>query len=159
MGSPKNGAFKYLKHQVWSRVQGWIERTISTGGKEVLVEAVAQVVPVYSMSCFKLSKGLWENLNMLIRKFWLGSKDGRRKPHWVSWKDMTQSKGMGSLEFKDFELFNLPLLASQACHILQNMKSWVSIFRPLPFCKQIWDHTQVKYGGRALKEKTFSNKG
>ena len=35
IGSSKNGAFKYLKDWLWSKVQGWIERTMSTVGKEV----------------------------------------------------------------------------------------------------------------------------
>ena len=96
---------------------------MSTVGKEVLVKAVAQAVPVYSMSCFKLPRGLCENLNMLIRKFWWGSKDGHHKPHWVSWKEMTQPKAMGGLGFKDFGLFNMAMLARQAWRILQHSES------------------------------------
>lgn len=50
-------------------MQGWIEQAMSTAGKEVLVKAVGQAVPVFSMSCFKLPRGLCEHLNMLIQKF------------------------------------------------------------------------------------------
>ena len=74
IGSSKNGAFKYLKDRLWSKVEGWIERTMSTAGKEVLVTSIAQAVPVFSMSCFKLPRGLCENINMLIRKFWWGAQ-------------------------------------------------------------------------------------
>lgn len=70
-------------------MQGWTEKTMSTTGKEFLVKVVAQAVPVYFMSCLKLPRGLCEHLNMLIRKFWWGSKDGQRKPSWVSWQVMT----------------------------------------------------------------------
>lgn len=106
---------------------------MSTAGKEVLAKSVAQAVPVYSMFCFKLPRGLCEHLNMLIRKFWWGSKEGKHKPHWVPWKIMTQPKGMGDLGFKDFELFNLAMLArQQAWRLLQNPESfrvWVDLLR------------------------------
>ncbi|XP_020173489.1 uncharacterized protein [Aegilops tauschii subsp. strangulata] len=46
IGSSKYGAFKYLKDRLWSKVQGWIERAITSAGKEVLVKSVAQSVPI-----------------------------------------------------------------------------------------------------------------
>ena len=81
VGNSKNGAFKYLKDPLWGKIQGWIERTLSSAGKELLVKSVAQVVPVFSMSCFKLPHGLCEHINSLIRNFWWGSAEGKRKTH------------------------------------------------------------------------------
>ena len=63
IGVSKFGAFKYLKDRLRNKVKGWIEKTISFQGKEVLVKSVAQTVPVFSMSCFKLPRGLCEHLN------------------------------------------------------------------------------------------------
>jgi hypothetical protein len=56
----------------------------------------------------------------MLRKFWWGSKDGERKPSWVSWKEMCKPKNLGGLGFRDIELFNLALLARQGCRLLQN---------------------------------------
>jgi hypothetical protein len=39
--------------EVW--VQGWIEQTLSSGGKEVLIKSIAQEIPVYSVACFNLN--------------------------------------------------------------------------------------------------------
>jgi hypothetical protein len=66
-----NGAFRYLnKDQVWKKVQGWMEQCLPARGKEVLVIAVAQAILTYSMSCFKLPRGLCKNIDGVLRDFW-----------------------------------------------------------------------------------------
>ena len=77
VGSSVNGAFKYLKDRVWKKVQGWLEQFLSAGGKEVLVKSMALAIPTYSMSCFKLPRGLCHHINGLLRSFWWGSKEGK----------------------------------------------------------------------------------
>ena len=70
VGRSVNGAFKYLKDRIWKWIQGWIEQCLSAGGKDVLIKSVAQAIPVFSMSCFKLPKGLCQHINSLIQNFW-----------------------------------------------------------------------------------------
>lgn len=49
------------------------------GGKEVHIKEVAQVVPVYSMSCFKLPRGLCRHINSLIWNFCGAVRDVKGK--------------------------------------------------------------------------------
>ena len=122
-GHSKNGTFKYLRDRVWEEVRGWMEKLLSTGGKQVLIKLVEQVVRVYSMSCFKLPRGLCEHINSLIRKFWGASMEGQRKPSWVSWSTLTMPKFCGGFGFQDIKLFNMAILARQASRVLMKPES------------------------------------
>ena len=62
VGNSKNEAFKYLKDRLWNNIQGLMKKLLSTAGKEVLIKSVAQVIPVYFMSYFKLPRGLCQQL-------------------------------------------------------------------------------------------------
>ena len=41
---------------------GCKEKLLAMGGREILIKAVAQAVPTYTVSCFQLPKGLCEDL-------------------------------------------------------------------------------------------------
>ena len=69
VGRAKKRSFIYLKERVWKKLQGWKEKLLSIAGREVLIKAVIQAIPTYTMSCFKLLKGLIKELEVLIRKF------------------------------------------------------------------------------------------
>lgn len=53
----------------------------SSGGKEISIKAIAQVVPTYAMSVFKLPKGLYEDILRAIAKFWWGFKQDKQGIH------------------------------------------------------------------------------
>jgi hypothetical protein len=58
IGRLTNGAFKYLKDRIWKKIQGWLEQTLASGGKEVLIKLVAMAISTFSMSCFRFTQGL-----------------------------------------------------------------------------------------------------
>lgn len=73
---------------------------------EVLIKAVATVVPTYSMNYFKFPKKWCSEVNNILAKFWWRQKDKERKTNWKKWTDMTEPKWKGGLGFKDLEDFN-----------------------------------------------------
>jgi hypothetical protein len=80
VGRLLHGAFKYLKDSIWKRIQGWLEKLLASGGKEVLIKSVARAIPTFSMPYFKLPHGICLAINSMLQKFWWGSKDGKHKP-------------------------------------------------------------------------------
>ena len=81
VGRSKRASLNYIKDRVWGKLQGWKEKLLSQVGKEVLLKAVAQAISTFAMSCFRLSVGLCQDIEMLIHKFWWGQKGDRRKIH------------------------------------------------------------------------------
>ena len=61
--------FSYLKDRVWKKLQGWKGKLLSKAGKEVLIKAVAQSIPTYTMRVFLLPMRLCDELNSLCAKF------------------------------------------------------------------------------------------
>ena len=54
----------------------------------MLLKAVIQAIPTYTMGCFKIPIGLCNEIEVLIKKFWWGQQGDRRKVHWVKWEEM-----------------------------------------------------------------------
>ncbi|XP_023902052.1 uncharacterized protein LOC112013903 [Quercus suber] len=88
VGKSKRNTFAQLKQRVANKVSGWKEKLLSSAGKEVLIKAVAQVVPSYTMSCFKLPNKLCDELTGLVRQFWWGLVRDEKKLAWMSWEKM-----------------------------------------------------------------------
>ncbi|KAK3207112.1 hypothetical protein Dsin_021158 [Dipteronia sinensis] len=50
----KRAMFDDIKHRVWNKLQSWNNCFFSLGGHEVLLKAVIQSIPVYSMNLLRL---------------------------------------------------------------------------------------------------------
>ena len=79
IGRKKKEGFDNIKQRVWKKLQGWEGKLLSQVGREVLIKAVAQALPTYTMSCFKLPIGLCHEIEALIKKFFWGQRVGGRR--------------------------------------------------------------------------------
>jgi hypothetical protein len=84
IGKAKKRIFQYLKGKIWARIQGWKEKILSKAGKEILIKAVVQAIPIFAMSCFDLTKELCDEISSMICKFWWSQMDKETKLHWLS---------------------------------------------------------------------------
>ena len=56
-----------------------------------------KTIPTYTMNCFKLPIRLCNKIEGLIRKFWCGQREDRRKNHWVRWEELCKPKNEGGI--------------------------------------------------------------
>ena len=69
-GKEKKESFNYIKEKVWWKLQGWEAKLLSQARREVLLKAIIQAIPIYTMGCFKLPLSLCNEIETLIKKFW-----------------------------------------------------------------------------------------
>ena len=70
IGKSKTQVFAEVKDKVGKKLAGCKGKLLSIGGREILIKAVAQAVPTYTMSCFQLPKTLCKDLEKFMRNFW-----------------------------------------------------------------------------------------
>ena len=119
------------------RLVDWGKKYISSGGKKVLIKSVAQALPTYVMSVFKLPMSVCDDLMKMMRSYWWGVENGKHKTHWVAWDKMILPKNLGGLGFRDMRLFNQALLARQA---------WRLIDRPDSLCARLIKAKYYRWG-------------
>jgi hypothetical protein len=79
VGKSRKQAFKNIKDRVQRRLGDWKLKFLSQAGKEILLKAVIQAIPTYSMSIFLLSKGLCNEINTLMQNFWWGRQENESR--------------------------------------------------------------------------------
>ena len=69
VGRNRTACFTQIKERIWGRMQGWKEKLLSQAVQEIMIKAMVQSIPVYSMSVFKLLVSLCKDIEAMVRKF------------------------------------------------------------------------------------------
>lgn len=127
MGRNKKVIFGYLKERLRGRIEGWNRKTLSKGGKEILIKTVAQTLPNYAMSTFLLPKQLCSELERIMSKFWWQTSSKKENGiKWRSWDVMSKPKSQGGLGFRKLFDSNVALLGKQGWRLITLENSLVS---------------------------------
>ena len=68
-GKSKVNTFKVLQEKINKKVLGWKEKFISKAGREILIKTIAQAIPTYAMSIFKIPQSLCQSINSTLAKY------------------------------------------------------------------------------------------
>jgi hypothetical protein len=77
VGIERSDCFQHLVDHLCQIINGWNEKNLSMGGKEILLKAVAQAIPTYAMSVFKIPKGIIKAILAAIARYWWGRMERR----------------------------------------------------------------------------------
>ncbi|KAH1064048.1 hypothetical protein J1N35_029035 [Gossypium stocksii] len=164
VGKKKTFAFQEITNHFSSRINSWSKRLLSFGGKEIFIKVVLESFPTYAFSVFLAPKGVIEDMQAKIcRTWWTGKESGM---FWLMfpWKSMCHPNGMGGLDFRDLQLFNLSLLGRQVwrllnckdtlCYKLLSSKYFPEgdIFHPKRLDKYSFTWLRILEAAKALKD-------
>ncbi|KAG6676484.1 hypothetical protein I3842_15G153700 [Carya illinoinensis] len=100
---------------------------LSGGGKEVLLKAVLQAIPTYTMGIFQLPESITGRLNQLLRKYWWGYSEDTSKIQIFKQKYFRQS------ELLEAKLGSRPSLAWRGIYAGLEVLREGMIWRWVPF--------------------------
>lgn len=95
-------------------MEGWKENLPNQTGKEILIKAIIQVVPSYTISIVRFPKNFCQGICSAVVNFWWRGNGHYKGIHWKIWNLLTTRKTDGGMGFRDLSLMNSVLLAKQA---------------------------------------------
>lgn len=73
-GRNQTKEFNSVKERIQMRLEGWNNHLLSKAGNAVLIKAVAQAIPTYTMSTFRLPSSVCKKMDSAVKRFWWATK-------------------------------------------------------------------------------------
>ncbi|XP_060201107.1 uncharacterized protein LOC132629772 [Lycium barbarum] len=97
--------FNDLVAKVSNRITRCHNRTLSAGGKAVLIKSVLASIPLHTLSVIQPPKTCIKQIEMCVANFFWGDSDGKKKYHWMAWKKLCYPTCEGGDGFRGIQSF------------------------------------------------------
>nr|GFB07203.1 RNA-directed DNA polymerase, eukaryota [Tanacetum cinerariifolium] len=142
-----------------SRLSKWKVKTLSIGGRLTLLKSVLGASPLYTMSIFKVPRGVLEEMEAIRNYFFNGADSLDKKITWVAWDKVLAAKIKGGLGVSSFYALNRALLLKWVwIFVSQDGSLWFRVVQAL-YGSMIVNHSThmasnwyIWKGDRPLKE-------
>ncbi|KAF3956171.1 hypothetical protein CMV_018682 [Castanea mollissima] len=108
-----------IKERIESKLSSWKSKNLSWASRATLIKSMIQVILSYSMSVLQVPKGLCDQLDAIVRRFWWNPKFNKGSySNPIAWDLLYWPLKEGGLGFRKFWEFNQALLAKLAWWLL-----------------------------------------
>lgn len=120
--------YENLVEKVRSRLEGWIARILSFGGRISLIISVLSSIPIYSLASSLVPKGMLRRVDKLMANF-LWNAQGERRAHWVRWSTVCLPMYEGGLGIRGFKHVRSILHAKLLWYVMEGKFLWAKYVR------------------------------
>lgn len=138
-------SFDYLIEKFETRLNIWKARLLTHAGRLILLKAILESLPVYAMGMVILPPKIIAKLTSIMRNFFWGGTNEKRRMAYVAWKEVTTPKGMGGLGLRSLKELNSALVMKMVWKIAQGSNSpWAQVLRAKYYLRsEFWPSTRT----------------
>ncbi|GJX75217.1 hypothetical protein Tco_0313812 [Tanacetum coccineum] len=103
-------AWEEVINKVYSRLSKWKMKSLSIGGRLILLKSVLGFIPIFHLSIFKASLSVLRKLESTRSHFFSGHDLNSRRATWIKWNSVLAPKEKGGLGVSSLYALNRALM-------------------------------------------------
>ncbi|KAK1669324.1 hypothetical protein QYE76_057483 [Lolium multiflorum] len=120
----------FLVRKLAVKVEPWLGKLMSSGGRLILSNACLDNLPMYAMGLFLLHDGIHARFDTHRSKFFWEGAGPKRKYHMVNWPTVCRPKELGGFGLLNTKIMNQALLLKWVWRLYQQEDTiWVHLIR------------------------------